>query len=464
MDLLFRHTQTKTNRIKKSISECEIKLFSDNGFMILDNEFNIGYVKFGVNRRVTFKHQLNINLDNGDFDVRYEIINGFATTDETFKTTKKSQKNDFKMLNDLIENGIYRGERRNNFWGVKYERAIVEVCVIITNIIKSKITNEYIHNKSYKLKPTINELYDLIVDFHLVKKGIKGHDNVYHDIMDIYPTKKHLKLNDHKFLPAVLDGLGIKSKFFIKVLSSSDKYINIHMVNFFCKLFGDKHLDYMKKIEWERLCQDSVIKKIPTRELKNDFEKNSFVKLINNWDEVSNIHDGMVNSITKLMKLRDDLEKNGINIKLLPKNGDEFNSLMDKLNNMKQYLKRGYRLRYSFSDDFLNEIESDIVIGEEVMKVKILSTEEDFINEGFHMKNCMSGQFNNGLLYIFISATIKKKSVNLQYRRGVLVQSYAKSNTLVPDHFKPFIEILNDKLKKHKETRGIKVKYDFITN
>ena len=442
---------------------CDLKLFGDNNFLIYSGIFDLEYSRYGSRKHVTFEHELNICLISGDIKVTYRIVNDNLSDENVYKTSYKIKKNDFRMLNDLIENGFYRGEKRLNYWGVKYERAINEISDFIVNRIKPIFKSEYYSNKSYKEKPSVNELYDILVDFHLVKKNIKGHDNVYYDIMDLYPSKKYLKLNDNKFLPSVLDSLGIKSKYLIKELNTLEIPVNINALNYLCKLFGENYLDYLKKLNWFTHCYDIRIPKIKPETLKNETEKNSFVKLINNWDSSTINTESIFTGIDKLLKLRKNLESRGTTIILTAKNDSQFNGLIEKLNNLKQYYQRGYKVKYVHPEDFINDIQQDIIIDNETFKIKVLATEEDFINEGVFMKNCMSKQFNNGILYIYLRGTLKNKHINLQYRKGLLSQSYGKSNTTVPSMFNPFIDILNEKFKKYQGLTWLKEKYDHIT-
>jgi hypothetical protein len=197
--------------------------------------------------------------------------------------------------------------------------------------------------------------------------------------------------------------------------------------------------------------------------LNNETEKNSFVKLINNWNSSSINVESIFTGIDKLLKLRRSLESKGISITLSPKNENQFNGLIEKLNNLKQYHKRGYKVKYVQPENFLKDIQQDIEINGEKLKVKVLITEEDFINEGMFMKNCMSKQFNNGFLYLYVRGSIGNKHINLQYRKGLLVQSFGKTNTKVPSIFQPFIEILNEKFKKYHDMTWTREKYDYIT-
>mgnify|MGYP003704568665 CR=1 FL=1 len=60
----------------------------------------------------------------------------------------------------------------------------------------------------YTQKIEQKTIYEILIDYHLDKKNIKGHNNVYFDIQNNYPKKKWLNQNDNKFLPAILDSYG----------------------------------------------------------------------------------------------------------------------------------------------------------------------------------------------------------------------------------------------------------------
>lgn len=464
MDLLFEYYQSKKDRKGSSVSKCEIKLYEKDETLNYVSTFNLEYSRYNIQKHIIFEHTFNLSILTGDIYVTYKIINDELTGDKTYKNSFNKKKNDFGMLNVLIYNGFYRGEKRLHYWGVKYERAIDKICFIITNKLKQNLNSEFFINKSYKEKPCVNELYDLLVDFHLNKKNIKGHNNVYYDIMDLYPTKKFLKINDNKFLPSILDSLGIKSKFLIKELNSSELPINIIALNYLCKLFGENYLDYLKKINWVTHCLDTRLPKMKPECLKNDTEKNSFVKLINNWNSSSINVESIFTGINKLLKLRKSLELKGIPITLTPKNENQFNGLIEKLINLKHYYQRGYKLRYKFSQDFMDDIQQNIEIDGVILKVKVLTTQEDFINEGMFMKNCMSKQFYLGFIHVYLRGTIKNRHINLQYRKGQLIQSYGKSNSKVANIFQPFLDILNEKFKKYQDLTWTKEKYDMITS
>jgi hypothetical protein len=465
MDLLFSYSQQKKDKNRKrdeSISECLIRLHKHNDELTYEGIFDFDYDRYGTPRHVTFEHNLVVNLITGDISVRYNIKNNLNVDEKMFRSTYQDKKNNFKLLFDLIENGIIRGEKRRGYWGVKYERSVDKIIDIFIQQIQPKFKTQFTKDKDYKLKPFYNTIYDMLVDYHLDIKGIKGHDAVYYDIQNDYPKKKWLEKNDYKFLPSVLDYYGIKSKYLIKELNHNVRQIQITTLNYFCKLFGDNHIEYLKRFTWESHCYDTPPNK-KLHYLKNDSEKEFMIKVINNWEIDSIKTDSLIYTLNKLFTIRDLLEQRGLNLKFKAKNDIEFDNTMEMWSGLKLHFTRGYKVRYLISEDFVKEIEEDIIIGELIFKPKILLTEDDFRIEGFNMKNCMSKQFAHGVVYIFASLQHKRRRINLQYRKGNLIQSYGKANTPVVEIFEEAIDVLTTRFKKYPTIEWKKDKYDFIT-
>jgi hypothetical protein len=465
MDLLFSYSQQKKDKNRKrdeSISECLIRLHKHNDELTYEGIFDFDYDRYGTPRHVTFEHNLIVNLITGDVSVKYTIKNNLNIDEKMFRSTDQDKKNDFKLLFDLIENGIARGEKRRGYWGVKYERSVDKICDIFVQQIQPKFKSQFLKDKDYKLKPFYNTIYDMLVDYHLDIKGIKGHNAVYYDIQNDYPKKKWLDKNDNKFLPAVLDYYGIKSKYLIKELSQNVRQIQISTLNYFCKLFGDNHVEYLKKFIWEIHCYDTPPNK-KLHYLKNESEKDFLVKVINDWEIDTIKTDSLIYTLNKLFSIRDLLEQRGVNLKFKAKNDIEFDNIMETWSGLKLHFARGYKVRYLIPEDFVKEMEEDIVIDELVFKPKLLLTEDDFRIEGFNMKNCMSKQFAHGVVYIFTSLQHKRKRINLQYRKGNLIQSYGKANTPVIEIFEEATNILTSRFKKYPTIEWKKDKYDFIT-
>ena len=172
--------------------------------------------------------------------------------------------------------------------------------------------------------------------------------------------------------------------------------------------------------------------------------------------------DSFVDSLYNLLSLRQSLEKKGIDLRYTATNDLQFRELEERWLSVKKYISRGYRVRYVFKKDFIKYIEQDILIGDEVYKPKILSTEEEFKVEGHIMKNCMGQQFNHGAVSVYVSLRKGKKWINVQYKSGDMTMAYGKANSPIPDEFKIVVDTLTKRFKKQKNISWVKEKYDLI--
>ena len=311
----------------------------------------------------------------------------------------------------------------------------------------------------------MNPLYDLVVNFHLDKKRIKPHDGIYADILHNYPKKKWLALNDNKFLPAILDQYGIKSKYLVSQLNKHwGKPIHIASLSYFCKLFGENYLEYLKNFMWEYHCFETPPNKKIHR-LKNESEKKCMVSVINKWEKETLKSDSLIYSVNKLLSIRDLLEKKGMDLKFKAKNDSDFDNTLEIWSGYKFHFAKGYRNRYTIDESFKKMIEEEININGKIYKPKLLLTEEEFRLEGYSMKNCMGKQFPHGVIYLYVSLQLEKKKINLQYKKGRLIQMYGKANTPVQeDIFKMASEILTSRFEKIPDIAWKKEKYDFISH
>ena len=461
MDILFRHRQDKTDKKNETKSFCELTLCFDGLNINYMGVFNFNYVGYGNKRNIVFEHSFTLNIDTGDVTVFYRINNNNLTDEKMFRDLVYNKKNNFRQLIDLTESGFYNGEKRFRYWGVKYVRSTDKIFENIHEILSNKFKTDFYKTKPYKEKSFINPLFDILVDYHLDTKGIKPHDTAYNDIQYNYPKTKWLKKNDYKYLPAILDEYGIKTKYFISELNRTYelKHVFISSLNYLCKLFGDNYIDYVKKFDWKNHCHELVPNK-KIHVLKNDAEKDFMVKMINNWDKDSISYDSLIYSINKLLTLREFLEEKGFDLKFRAKNSNDFENTLVKWSTIKKHINRGFKIKYNPPKNFINTIESDIVINGSVFKPKLLLSEEDFTMEGFYMKNCMSNQFAHGAIYLYVSLHYKTKRINLQYRKGNLVQSYGKANSPVEPIFEEALRVLNERFSKHPELVWKKEKYD----
>ena len=463
MKLLFSYNQEKI--VKKgggSKSACDLKLYHDGPNINYIGLFDIEYMCHGEKKQVVFEYFLHINQDNADITTSYKITTNSLTNDFLFRTKNKHRKNDFDMILDVIENGMIAGERKSKAWGVNYNRAIELIFNKIVKLLYPGIRSSPIKERDYKNKYDYNNLFDFLVDWHLDIKEIKAPDFVHARILNDYPKKKWLEKNDNKFIPAILDKYGIKSKYLIGALNRvGNKNIHISTLAYICKLFGDNYVDHIKKFDWASHCVITPPSgKVPP--LKNESEKSFMIEVFNNWGKSMLHNDSAVEKIHKLLTIREVLGEKGFDLKFKAKDDEDFDNLYGLWSGIKQHLSKGYKLRYTLPESFIETIESDIVVDGNTFKPKVLVSEDDYKIEGYKMKNCMSKQFPHGAIYVYIALQWNRKRINLQYRKGKMIQSFGKANSPVIDIFEEPSGILNQRMLKFQTMEWKREKYDII--
>lgn len=460
MGISYYYEQEKVEKNKPLKSECKLKLVSDDDFVMMTAEYYIEYLRLGKMNFLTYDHGLTINKKTGDFTVIYRLKNKKDNSYHLYKNLSKVKKNNFEMLLDFTQRGFYAGEKRHNFWGVKHRKALTDIFKLLFKELDF-VRDEVTHKKD----GAINPLYDMLVDCHLEKKGIKGHDLVYWHICEVYPKRKYLKLNDNKFLAAVLDQYGIKSRYLIGSLSNNDGGSIAHLksLRFLCSLFGESYVDYIKQFDWKNI----VFEYIKTNKVfvcESDAEKKVLVQCLKKYSEIdAYIHDGILNTIYDLFVLKKFLKDNGMVVKLKATTSGQLMTLKDTWELHKKHFKLGYKLKYSIPESIIEQLEQDIVIDDKVYKPTLIMSEDQFKIEGMIMKNCMAKQFNVGNLYIHVAMSLGRKRVNLQYRKGVLNQAKGKTNTNVPKDFEKAVELFGERMINYSDVHPIKEKYDIIS-
>lgn len=466
MNVLDRYHQVKKQKRTGSSSECEIVVYESDDSLLFTIEVKSSYFRFNNKKLLTIYYSLSVNFKNGNIQCYRSMSNHdvtLPTSNPEMKGSVSNTKNKFHNIEEFVHDGFYRCEKRINYWGVRFNKAIQRIFNKVYPILINQMTLEYHLNKDYQNKSSVSPLFDLLVDFHLEKKKIKGHDGVYHTIQRDYPSAKFLKLNENKFLQALLDQYGIKSKHILTEISKLDNEdYSIRALSYICRLFGDNYIDYIKKIKsWDRILYDGIPNK-RYHTLRSDAEKKNMLSLINYWEANSLMDNSLIYSINQTLSNREYLTGKGFDLKFTAKDDDTYTLLEKNWESLREHAKKGYKIRFSFPEDFVNDIENPIIIGEREYKVTILKTEQDFIVEGHTMKNCMGGQFRTGNLYVYMSMVCNNKRINLQYRKGCLTQHYGKANSTVDEMFNVPIQTLNKKMSKYSNLEWKKEKFDFI--
>jgi len=451
----MRYHQEKKQKNGNILTDCEIEFETDEKSIRFTGKYSKDYVKKKKKYNSISTHNFILNKDTGDMTITNTLL---LVADETDVVSTVTKVNEFDFLSNFIEQGFYRGESTNGYWGINHAKEIKKYYKKIKMELDGIFTGTYLDKKDYDV-PVINPLFDLLVDYHVTKKGIKVHNNIYNDIQVCYPKKKWLTLNNNKFVPAILDEFGIKTSYFITELSTNSEKVNIRTLIYIARLFGDNYVDYIKAFEWKEFLS-YPLPKSKIHVCRDDSEKKSVLTVFNNCGH--NKHK-VTRIIYDLFEMRTFLE--GIigcpELKIKGKTFYDYEILYAKWGVVKKQSHNGYKLKYVYPDEFMTDIESPIIINDKVFQPKLLLTEEDFAIEGIIMNNCIGTQFGSGVICEFISLRLDKKRINIQYKDGKIIQSLAKANTVVPvEIFGEAISELTERMVNNKKTKPEKVKYD----
>lgn len=464
MELLYTYRDEIKSKLGQLRGCCELELTSVGDVITLKTEFRFLYPRrFGTKpSNLIYTHRLDIDTKN--------CIYATTSLSDYKQANSKPQKpkvviNNFASIENVISRGLIEGESRFNFWGARYKRATKKISELIIKRVKPLFTNEYYKNKNNNYSVDFSPLYVTLVDYYLDFNGIKGHDNVYRHIQTHLPKKKWLKANQMKFLPAVLDSMGLKNKYLIGVLNDYRNNVNLISLKTLCGLFGSNYIDYIKKMNWIDVCASILLSNQKPDELKNETEKNNFVQLSKNWlsDEDINIHTySFLYHVSRLLYRRKNLEAKGLDLKFSAKTREDYERLEVEWLSFSEYFRRGYKLKYEFPVEFLKTIEEPIVVGDIKFRVKLLTSEDEFKVEGIKMKNCMGNQFQNGIIQNFFAIQYRRKRINLSVQRGQFIQAFGKSNSTIPDIFKEPIEVILERYKAFSDLKWNKTRYDIL--
>jgi hypothetical protein len=404
MELLHHYYQEKREKDRGLLSSCELKVAEDFEYLVYASEYHCEYVRVGKTNAIKFIHHLTLNKLTGEFTVTYRIDNEHRNTSVLKRAGNWVKKNNFEYLNELTERGFYFGEKRINYWGVKYKKATSEILDLFLKSLKANMSTSYNQDKD-----------------------------------------------------------GIKCKYLVGELSFrvTEQPIIIRSLNFLCKLFGENYLEYIKRLNWMKICSEKItVKKVYP--CKNDAEKESLLNTLNNWDESEIMLDGRLKSINDLFTMRSFIEERGYVLKYKSKSSRDTSNLLEKWGLLKKHLKLGYKIRYNVPDDVIMDLEQPINYNGNVYKPMLILSEDQFKIEAMTMKNCMAGQFNLGFHYLYIAMSCGSKRVNVQYRKGKLVQARGKTNIDLPSEFERPVEILSNRVVKYADLSWKREKYDII--
>jgi hypothetical protein len=333
----------------------------------------------------------------------------------------------------------------------------------------------------YDVNTFQQRLFNAMVKKFVEVKKIKVHDHYEPLLVNWYPTKKYLKRNSNKLIAAILDKVGLKSKYAIKLLH---QYPGINFPFFIkiCKLFKEDWVKYVPSINKDffntstfrtstSLFSDPIDKKIPHNlYVLTDNEKSKLVKLCNEHFKENHplktredITVELYDHFAMLFRVKiyyPEWEFKGQTIEL-------FRQEHSELSKIERLIKKGTSIIYTFNQEMVDSIEEPIIVTcpESTTPITlypvILKREEEYIEEGSHMHHCVASYANNDTS-IIISLRQESKfgdeRVTSEYKtqNGQRVQSRYFCNDAPPEIFHSGLIVLENRVQFWKTKNKLK--------
>lgn len=384
---------------------------------------------------------ITINLKTGNFYLLHLIDKG-----KTFRT------NDFNMLERFLKL-IFT----DNMIGFSLENDV--------NFIRELYS---FFNFTSDGNKNIGEFISHFSKWFVDMKKIKVPNNFKMLISNFYPTEKFFKKNERKLIASVLDFFKIKSKYTIKLLHEIEE-INLRNLVSICGILGDNFSKYLYNLKKDFFIDKEtfLINKyelLNSREIFGEInltekEKENVCSIINSMELFHGVSFGQSirdhkNMINKIREYIPDVNFNA-------RTDREFRNEHRELSRLYNLIKRGYKIKYDFSEVMLNEIEQPIDVNittneDEIIDVKtfypyVLKCDDDYKEEGDFMHHCVNS-YSEYVKSVIISIRTKnmddRVTCEFNAETGKLLQAKHFCNASPPKEFNDALEQLIPKVKK----------------
>lgn len=418
---------------------------------------------------------LTVNLKTGNFTI--------GNITKTGKRNLKSFKvNSFRLLKTLISGRSFF-EPKNYI--SKTSRVYEEFQKIFddelfTNKIKESLDIQTA-NINYSSDSDLF-LIDFVNRFITLKKiKIPNGDFVYW-LTNFYPTEKYLKKNNRKLIASILDMLGIKSKFTIKILH---EYPNIDLMGLvkFCSYFGNEYTKFISNLN-PSVFANSYVKKTDGIDFNNnkfnslnnkkiyylkDVEKENLIKIANsqNYRSSGILSETFTQLLDDHFRMIETIRNYDPEIFMKVKTVSDFHLEHNELSKVMSAINKGWVIEYKFNEKMVEDVEKPIPLKIDFESTdepvhtedlgitfypKVLKREEEYIEEGKFMHHCVASYADKDksiIVSVRTEDTTDRVTCEFDCQTGRLLQARHFCNRQPPADIEHVI--LNDLSKKIKK-------------
>ena len=323
---------------------------------------------------------------------------------------------------------------------------------------------------------------DLIKLFVKLKK-IKVPDGDYEFwLTNLYPTEKFLKKNDRKLIASILDMVGLKSKYLVKVLHEYPT-IDFFGLYRFCQFFGSDFSKYTANINpgvyknsyrkesrvdmW--MTKSSIINQMIHKKFQLlDIERENLIKIVNSVDYNSTEFFGerMIQLFEDHFNMIDKIKQYDTTCFMKSKTMTEFNEEHREFSKTISAIKKGWVIEYDYDPKTINDIEKPIdamlnvgteeepVLNDLKKKIypHILKREEDYSEEGSFMHHCVASYADKDKsMIVSLRSENQMDRVTCEYdiQTGRCIQERYFCNAQPPEEYVLALKYIKTKIEKH---------------
>lgn len=340
----------------------------------------------------------------------------------------------------------------SEFWDSGIFRNVVHGERLLDNHTLQIPITEFL-KKNYSSPWLGQDLLGLFTRIFIEKKGIKSPDNdIDRLITCFYPTQKFLNKNSNKLVQSVLDYMGMKDSYTVKLVHKYPELDFRLLKTLHHVLGGSKYLSNVNTsvfggvsdfIDQGAIVNDPNINKFSIRLLEQnlkelpeltDKEKGNLVKVLNDVTSFKTLTSVPYHMIMDHLNMIGKIRPYDPNIGLHSTTFRTFDQEHTILSEDVAKIRKGYVVSYKFNPHMVKDIETPLGINGEYVPY-ILKDENDYHEEGKHMRHCV-GSYSDKDKSIIVSlrGNGNRWTTEFETKGGTLIQCMGKQNSTPPQY------------------------------
>ena len=239
------------------------------------------------------------------------------------------------------------------------------------------------------------------LDWFVKERKLKVPNNYYYYMFSHYPGIRKLKRYNNNLGRAILDNMGLKGKYYIKLINTHGGYNLTDLKELktlvgptYAKLVSPSFLKLTNHVTDNKHNAFDIYEWIPSIPLHKT-EKLNVLKLLKDVGNSPQRSVTFLGNLKDHLQIREKLWKLGEKVRVRCKNLEHFNREHQDWSNLIQIHQRNIETHYLYKDSFLRKMERPIRINKNEYEVKVLKNDQDYFEEGQIQNHCVRTYLDN---------------------------------------------------------------------